>query len=97
MPTTVVDHAVMMVEMELGRIQGTSIWRFNNSLLRDNIFKDKIIRYFKKSLQEKHEENKNKEVHEELKEERKALDKMATAEIEKNIMYTRQKYFIKIF
>lgn len=53
--------------------------------------------FFSKSLQEKHEENKNKEVHEELKEERKALDKMATAEIEKNIMYTRQKYFIKIF
>lgn len=51
MPTTVVDHAVMMVEMELGRIQGTSIWRFNNSLLRDNIFKDKIIRYFKNYIQ----------------------------------------------
>lgn len=51
LPTTVVDHAVMMVEMELGRIQGTSIWRFNNSLLRDNIFKDKIIRYFKNYIQ----------------------------------------------
>lgn len=42
LPLTVVDHALAIMEMDLGSIRGTSIWRFNNSLLRYNIFKAKI-------------------------------------------------------
>lgn len=41
----------MIMEMDLGSLRGTSIWRFNNSLLRDNIFKDKIIYCFRNYIQ----------------------------------------------
>uniref|UniRef100_A0A671NUV2 exodeoxyribonuclease III n=1 Tax=Sinocyclocheilus anshuiensis TaxID=1608454 RepID=A0A671NUV2_9TELE len=51
LPITVVDHAVVIMEMDLGSIKGTSMWRFNNFLLRDNIFKDKIIHCFRNYIQ----------------------------------------------
>lgn len=47
----------------------------------------------KLSLQERREKNKNKEVHEELKKVKKSLDNIAIADIEKNLMHTRQKYY----
>lgn len=49
LPITTADHAPVIIELDLNREQGETVWRLSNSLLRYEHFKEKIqhsIKYY---------------------------------------------------